>query len=123
MKQYYKNWYQHYLELEAEKEREIKRSYYSNIAVKKGNHEHQQILQTLSNFATEKPSSKVRKKQTSSPRLRLFNLFLPLLTVVAFVAVWYRLDLGPVRYYVNEALVFVGVRTEVLDVSGGINIE
>lgn len=112
MKRYYRNWYQHYLELEAEKNREIQRGYYSNLVQHKGEDERVAAAVVPSGIPIDELEPVVAKKQKTKRRFRLLDLFFPLLTICTFVFVWYKLDLGPVRLFVNEALVLVGIREE-----------
>ena len=116
MKRYYRNWYQHYLELQAEKDREIQRGYYSNLAPKTEKNAEMITQVKPIDIATDIPILAVKKRKKVKQKFRLFDLFFPFVTVCAFVALWYQLDVGPIRMFVNEGLVFVGVREETVDV-------
>ncbi|MCL2559982.1 MAG: hypothetical protein FWE07_05790 [Turicibacter sp.] len=117
MKGYYKNWYQHYLEVEKEKEQELQRGYYSNLAKKEEKPlpknekaERVQPEKEASLVSTAVPTRSGRNKK----RFRVLGLFLPISTVVGFGFLWYQMDIGPIREWTNEALVFVGLREEAL---------
>ena len=114
MKRYYRNWYQHYLELEAEKEREIQRGYYSNLPPKTQNHTEVLVHEKPTPVPTDAPIKAVEKRKKAKQKFRLADLFFPFMTVCAFIALWYQLDVGPIRQIVNEGLVFIGVRAETI---------
>ena len=116
MKRYYRNWYQHYLELEAEKNREIQRGYYSNLAPSKGEHNKEGYREKSAELSTQAPIQEVAEKKKAKRGLRVLDLLLPFLMICAFVVTWYKLDIGPVRQFVHESLVWVGVREETVDV-------
>jgi len=117
MKRYYKNWYQHYLEIEAQKEQDIKRGYYSNLPSK--NEERQHKKSTLSQdeqdqnpiVRTVEYTDKKQKKRS------LLTIILPLTALVGFVFLWYQMDIGPTRQLVDEALVFVRFREPIVEVA------
>ena len=118
MKGYYKNWYQHYLELEKEKEKKIQRGYYSNLAP------------TEEKVENNVPES--RKEEDKRPEIepfvgeskkkkkfRLFGIFgilLPISTLLGFTFLWYQMDIGPVRHLVDEVFVMARLREETIDV-------
>jgi len=116
MKRYYRNWYQHYLELQAEKERELQRGYYSNLAPKTEKNKPQEITDLLGQEQADNSVSPVAKRKKEKEKFRLRDLLLPVMTICAFGAVWYHFDLGPVRAFVNDGLVWVGIRAETVDV-------
>lgn len=116
MKRYYRNWYQHYLELQAEKEREIQRGYYSNLAPKTEKNP-ETVGQNKSTDAMSDGSvPPVEKSKKAKQKFRLLDLFFPFVTVCAFVFIWYQLDVGPIRHVVNEGFVLIGVREEAVNV-------
>ena len=118
MKGYYKNWYQHYLELEEQKAKDEQRGYYSNLAPK------------TKEYKAEKQVSESRKEEKSTfpegyqvvpvkkkkRKFRLLSVILPVATILGFLFLWYQLDVGPIRHVVHEALVFAGIRNEAVDV-------
>jgi len=117
MKGYYKNWHQHYIERELQKEEDLKVGYYTNLSPKKED----PILQG-STIADDyyrnlkfgnNINEKTKKKNKGSSK---FGILLPLMTFFGFVFLWYQLDMGPVREYVNLALIFVGIRDDSIDV-------
>jgi len=125
MKGYYKNWYQHYLEVEEQKEQDMKRGYYSNLTPKEEDHDkHNKYGKHIEKksdtimenenptlmIQTIEPPKKKRKKRV------LLNIFLPAITVAGFIFFWYQADIGPTRDLVNEVLVFAGLRSETVDV-------
>ena len=117
MKGYYKNWYQHYLKLEKQKEEEVQRGYYSNLAPKESQDKAVDVVQ-------EKVSSDKSKVSELQPvmmpvkkgKFKLLGALLPMATILGFAFLWYQLDVGPTRRLVNDALVFAGIREEALDV-------
>jgi len=113
---YYKNWYQHYLELEKEKEKDIQRGYYSNLAQKQDK-AYDQIPESQkkekSNLSEIQPSMSIKKKKKG---FSLLALLLPISTVLGFIFLWYQMDIEFVRYLVDEALVFAGIREDEIDV-------
>ena len=115
MKGYYKNWYQHYLELEEKKGKDVQRGYFSNLVFKDEEAEHQmpECRQEV-NYKTPKfhPVRPLKKKK----QFRLLNALLPGAVILGFIFLWYQMDAGPVRHLVNEALVFARVRAVTLDV-------
>ena len=118
MKGYYKNWYQHYLELEKEKEKEIQRGYYSNLASKenKGKAESgipERLQEEKGKILEIKPVVPVKRKKK---KFGLVGVLLPITTITGFIFLWYQLDIGPTRHLINDALVFAGIREEVIDV-------
>ena len=121
MKGYYKNWYQHYKEVDEQREREIKRGYFTDIP--ENDYEYGRLkssaqkpnLRDFENSYAPKRRS-VRKKRSFFGSF--FGLLLPLSTILGFGFLWYQLDMGPVRTMVNDALVFVGVREDVEVVLG-----
>jgi len=121
MKGYYKNWYQHYLKLEEEKEKEMQRGYYSNLAPKKS----QDKVENLAPAQAEEEQSKdldiqevrsVQRKRPVKRQKKRFGILLPIVLILGFAFIWYQMDIGPARHLVNEALVFAGVREEAIDV-------
>lgn len=122
MKGYYKNWYQHYLEEEKEKERALKRGYYSNLPPKDEVVEIKEETNDVEAVLTEKEIvlSKVAvvpKKKEKKRRARLGSILLPLLIIVGFIGLWYHMDVGPTREWVDVALVWTGVREAQVDVA------
>lgn len=117
MKGYYKNWYQHYLKLEAEKQKEIQRGYYSNLAAKAT--EAGVVPAGMPETSVGElerliiPDKKTGKRKK---RFRILNLFMPTVIVFGFLFLWYQLDLGPIRQFTNNSLVFVGLRDETVNV-------
>jgi len=119
MKGYYKNWYQHYLKLEEEKEKEVQRGYYSNLAPKESQDKVknqapeglQEEKSEISEIRTIVPVKKKKKKRVS-----FFNILLPVALISGFSFLWYQMDIGSTRQLVDEALVFVGVREKTIDV-------
>ena len=116
MNGYYKNWYQHYLEVEEQKEQAAKRGYYSNLTP--GAHETEDRIldgwkEEKSKIPAGKPFVPARKKKQ---RGGFLGVLLPIATIAGFIFLWYQMDAGPVRHLVNEALVFAGIREEVIDV-------
>jgi len=118
MKGYYKNWYQHYLKLEKEKEKEMQRGYYSNLAPK----ESQEKVKDQAPEGLQEEESKISEIRSIRPVKKkkkgfsFFNLLLPVALISGFIFLWYQMDIGPTRQLVDEALVFVGVREETVDV-------
>lgn len=116
MEGYYKNWYQHYLELEKKKEKDAQRGYYSNLAPPEEKTDHpvpesrKEETHQLPEVAPVIPIKKKKKK------FRLFGILLPISTILGFVFLWYQMDIGPTRQLVDEALVFAGIREEAIDV-------
>ena len=108
MKGYYKNWYQHYLKLEEQKEIDAKRGYYSDFVTSDKEAEYQMPECRHGNFQSSKSVEKKRRFSLSA--------LLPVATVFGFVFLWYQMDAGPVRHLVNEALVFARVREAAFDV-------
>jgi len=120
MKGYYKNWYQHYLELEQQKKKDEQRGYYSNLAPedKKSKAEKQFSegrAEKNNKVLEEEPVIIVKKKKRKH---RLLGVLLPITTIMGFVFLWYQMDIGPIRQFVNDALVVVGIREEAIDVIG-----
>jgi len=118
MKGYYKNWYQHYLEVEAQKELDMKRGYYSNLATKKEERQRnnsEDLQEEMNQILTIKTLEHTGKKRKKRP---LLAIFLPAFILVGFVLLWYQMDVGPTRQLVNEALVFARVREPAIDVIG-----
>jgi len=118
MKGYYKNWYQHYLKLEKEKEKEIQRGYYSNLAPKESkdkieNQGSDQLQEEKSKVSEGQPIILVKKKKR---KFRFLGVLLPVVTISGFIFLWYQLDVGPIRRLVDDALVFAGAREEAIDV-------
>jgi len=116
MKRYYRNWYQHYLGLEAEKEREIQRGYYSNLAPKTQKNADVKVHEKQTVVSTDAPIQAVGKRKETKQKFRLVDLFFPFVTICAFVTLWYQLGVEPIRHFVNEGLVFTGIREETVDV-------
>jgi len=118
MKGYYKNWYQHYLKVEAQKEQDMKRGYYSNLPTKEEKSEREQSEETQDDvnpvlrIQTIEPMRKKKRKRF------LLNILLPVAMLAGFVFLWYQMDVGPIRYFANEALVLTGLREPAIDVSG-----
>ena len=115
---YYKNWYQHYLELEEQKEQEAKRGYYSNLTPKENETEirvPERLQEEKSKIPVGKPFVPVRKKKSG---FHFLGVLLPIATILGFIFLWYQMDVGPVRHLVNEGLVFAGIREEAVDVIG-----
>jgi len=118
MKGYYKNWHQHYMDLKEQREKEKGRGYYSNIApleTEGGNQKqvpdyHQGVKSKIPNFQPARP---VKRKKN---KFRFLGALLPITTILGFIFLWYQMDAGPVRHFVNEALVFTGIREATIDV-------
>ena len=117
MNGYYKNWYQHYQEVEKQKKQDEKRGYYSNLAEKS------EQLQTNEAVITGRrilekdkriihiPNSRGRFKKNKGK-----GLLLPVITVLGFIFLWYQMDLGSVRDVTNEVLVFARIREDATQV-------
>jgi len=121
MKGYYKNWYQHYLKLEEEKEKEMQRGYYSNLAPKESqdkveNPEPAQLEEEQSKDLDIQEVKSVQRKRPVKKKKKRLGILLPVALISGFTFIWYQMDIGPVRHLVNEALVFAGVREESIDV-------
>jgi len=124
MKGYYKNWYQHYLEVEKEKEKEVQRGYYSNLAEKKEvlPQREKAVMDSEKEHHTEievVPISGGRgkkRKDKKKGKFRIIGFFLPVMTIFGFVFLWYQMDVGPIRRITHEALVLAGIREEAVDV-------
>lgn len=123
MKGYYKNWYQHYLKVEKEKEKELQRGYYSNLVKikeaplkqEKPTYETLKITHGKQNKVDIKtmPVSTGRRKKNS---FRVTSLLLPVLTILGFVFLWYQMDIGPVRSLTHDVLALAGINDEAADV-------
>ena len=115
MKGYYKNWYQHYLEVEAKKEQDMKRGYYSNLTTEEQvpNREKSEAQSDKSQTIIQATKTKDKKKKN-----HFLNFFLPVVTLVGFIFFWYQADIGPTRELVNEVLVLTGMREPAVDVVG-----
>ena len=113
MKGYYKNWYQHYLELEEKKEIEARRGYYSDFVVPEKGAENQ-MPESRKGFNHKYPNVQSAKKEKK--RSTRLGALLPVATILGFIFLWYQMDAGPVRHLVNEALVFARVREVAVDV-------
>ena len=109
MKGHYKNWYQHYLALEAQKERDVQRAYFSNYEPENLD----EVAEDSEDFLSSTILENVPVKRHN--RFQLIGLLLPLVTISGFVFLWYQLDIGPVRDIVHEAFVHIGVREEIND--------
>ena len=116
MKGYYKNWYQHYLEVEEQKGKELQRGYYANFTRPETEFE-QRIPEYQqgenSRMQKYKPFRPMRKKKN---KFNFFSALLPMTIIVGFVFLWYQMDAGPVRHLVNEALVLTRIREATADV-------
>lgn len=112
MNGYYKNWYQHYLKEEEQKQKELKKAYYTNIESKV-----EATTPSVTPTVKDDPPVVTVEKDVKKKRKRfsIFRLFLPLTTVVGFVFLWYYMDVGPIRSIVNEALVVTGLRFETIE--------
>jgi len=116
MKGYYKNWYQHYLELEVQKEKDSKRGYYSNLASKEADTENATLERGQENKGRIPEIQSLTKTRKNKKKFSLLGALLPIATISGFIFLWYQMDAGPVRHLVGEALVFVGVREAAIDV-------
>ena len=119
MKGYYKNWYQHYLDQEEQKGKDVQRGYYSNFASPESEAqrkpEYSQMGRQEEMYTTPKfQHIKSMKKRKTQPRF--LSALLPVATIFGFIFLWYQMDAGPVRHLVNEALVFARVREATIDV-------
>jgi len=116
MKGYYKNWYQHYLEEQEQKGKELQRGYYANYTPPETEFE-QRIpeYQQGENNRMQKyqPIRSLRKRKN---KFSLVSALLPMTIIVGFVFLWYQMDAGPVRHLVNEALVLTRIREATADV-------
>ena len=116
MNRYYKNWYQHYLELEEQKEHDVMRGYYTNL-IPKENEAITRIPERLQEEKRKIPAGKpyvpVRKQKKG---FHFLGVLLPIATILGFLFLWYQIDVGPIRHLVNEAFIFVGIREETVDV-------
>ena len=112
MKGYYKNWYQHYLALEKQKEKEIQQGYYSNLAPKEKVVE-DPVLEEKNiekkQHSSDQPVTPFKQKKKP---FKLVSLCLPLSTALGFTFLWYQMGVEPVRRFVGETLVFAGIRAE-----------
>jgi len=118
MKGYYKNWYQHYLEAEEQKGKEMARGYYSNYVAPEDEVEsripdREHLQQEAHKMPKYQPVRSMKKKKKKS---RFLGALLPIATITGFIFLWYQMDAGPVRHLVNEALVFARVRDAAIDV-------
>ena len=116
MNVYYKNWYQHYLELEKEKEKEIQKGYYSNLAPKEDKAEIQISKGRKKEKSPVLEVASVISLEQKKRKFSLLGLLLPVSTALGFIFLWYQMDVEPVRHIVNEVLVISGVREEAIDV-------
>ena len=123
MKNYYKNWHQHYLDQQEERKKDELRGYYTNVGThetdgrgsqdfepKSNNHiphNERRYLANNSSFST--PMTRTEKKKQKAG---FFGWLLPVAVVIGFIGLWYHLDMGPVRHYVNEVMIFIGVRDD-----------
>lgn len=116
MKGYYKNWYQHYLEEQEQKGKELQRGYYTNFAPPETEVDHQTSEYQqgeVSRMQRYQPYRPMKKKKN---KFRLLSALLPMTIIVGFVFLWYQMDAGPVRHLVNEALVLTRIREATADV-------
>lgn len=114
MKGYYKNWYQHYLEIEAQKEQDLKKGYYSNLPLKeiesKTNEPKGTYIREEKQESVELQPIQPRLVKKKKKKFRLIGMLLPISTLAGFIFLWYQMDIGPTRQWVNEALVFARIR-------------
>jgi len=101
-KVYYKNWYQHYLEEEKKKDMKLKRGYFSNLPEEEVKEEEEKQEEKQ-----EKAAEQVLVPKRKRRRFGCLGILLPLSTISGFLFLWYQLDIGPIRDWVAEGLVFV----------------
>ncbi|MCL1989415.1 MAG: hypothetical protein FWG67_00845 [Defluviitaleaceae bacterium] len=111
MQGYYKNWYQHYLEVEAQEEKERKRGYYSNLETT--------TQHTIEHRKGERPQVETRMPPLTQPvisrkkkrkKAKRLGLMLPVSIFLGFIFLWYQMDIGPTRHLIDEALLFIGIQ-------------
>jgi hypothetical protein len=115
VKGYYKNWYQHYLELEKQKEKEVQRGYYSNLT-RSENKAENRIPARLQGEKSKVPEGPLFTRVKKKKKFKLFSVLLPISTILGFIFLWYQMDIGPIRSLAHEVLGFAGIRQEVVDV-------
>ena len=119
VKGYYKNWYQHYLEIEKEKTEDLQRGYYSNLAEKGETLSKKE--KTINGHHQEENHNEVMPVPERSGRhkkkFRVFSFLLPLMTILGFAFLWYQMDVGPIRSFTHDVLVLAGIREDVADVT------
>lgn len=121
MKGYYKNWYQHYLEVEQEKEKEMQRGYYSNLIEKEDMASKREKVTHVTHGKENHAEIKAIPVSTGRSKKNKFNaisLLLPVVTILGFIFLWYQLDIGPVRKLTDDVLVFTRIKGEGDDVVG-----
>lgn len=115
MKGYYKNWYQHYLKLEEQKEQDIKRGYYSNLAPKE--------MEKARKLATKEEKKEIPPLQLTQPvkkkkkRFRFLNILFPLSILATFTFIWYQMEIEFIHNFVNEALIFARIKEPAINVA------
>ena len=113
MKGYYKNWYQHYLEIEEEKKKAVQRGYYANLEPKSMDEKKPVVKKARENSESQTMAPKVKvAKSKAAKKSVLPGLLFPVFMLAGFVFLWYQLDIGPVRSWTGDALMMIGAREE-----------
>lgn len=119
MKGYYKNWYQHYLAVEKQKERDEQRGYYANLAQEQEMSLRSEKIKHVP-YKKENDDERVlvqmSQRRPQKNKFGIVNFLLPMMTVSGFVFLWYQLDIGPLRSLTHDVLVLTGIRENVVDV-------